>query len=155
MLGEIAMPNFENMTIEDAAYAMDGGSIYLSVRDSHGVSHALILVQHRIPMDPNDPRIPGRLYLDNRIIKVRSEEESNLLSRIQSASISPINYESAAPQGQDNPVHIVGDDIVDYIAATKISPKMAIRYLVDSLLQFVKSEEYVWFADSFRDDNFD
>jgi hypothetical protein len=105
-------------------------------------------------MAPNDSRIPGRLYLDNRIIKVRSDEEREVLSAIKSASISPINRESATPKEQNNPVHVVGDDIVEYLEATQTSPKAAIQHLVNSLVQFVESEEYVQLAGSFRDNNF-
>ena len=77
------MPNLRELTIEDAAYALDGGSIYLALSDKAGGSHALLLVQHRIPMASNDFRLPGRLYLDNRIIAVRSDEEFHLLSEIK------------------------------------------------------------------------
>lgn len=36
-------------TIVDAAYAMDGGSIYLEVLDAEGAPHSVLLVQHLIP----------------------------------------------------------------------------------------------------------
>ena len=54
---------------------------------------------------------------------------------------------------QTGPVHVASDDIAEYLAATKISPKEAIQHLVKSLVKFVESEEYVRFASALSDDN--
>ena len=132
---------------------LDGGSIFLSFRDNDGLQHGLILVQHRIPMDPSDPRIPGRLYLDDQIIQVRSEEEVRLISEIKTASISPVHPEKQKPKEQTGPVHVLTEDIADFLAATRASPKVAIQQLVDSLVQFVESEAYLRLARQFADDN--
>jgi hypothetical protein len=134
-------------TIDDGAYALDGGSIYLSLRDADGVQHALVLAQHRIPKNETDPRIPGRLYFDGQMIGVRSHEEARLISAIKKAPISLTNVDRPAPKEETGPSVVVGDDIADYLSATKASPEAAIRYLVDSLLEFVESEEYVRLAD--------
>lgn len=137
------MTSPRDLIIEDAAYAMDGGSIFLSLRDEAGLSHTLILVQHRIPMIADDPRVPGRLYLNNRIIKVRSDEERELLAELKSASILPGNIQSPAPKKHNNPSLVTSDDIEKYQTAISVSPEEAIHYLVHSLVEFVESGEYI------------
>ena len=141
------------LTIEDGAYAMDGGSIYLAFRDSDGVRHGLVLVQHGIPLDKSDPRMPGRLYLDDRIIPFRSEEETRLLSEIKTARISPVNSEQQQGQQPSGRGLVIGDDISTYLAATRDSSAAAIQWLVDSLVQFVESDEYVQLASEFKDES--
>jgi hypothetical protein len=143
------MSSPKHFTIEDAAYALDGGSIFLSFRDNDGIQHALILAQHNIPMHESDTRIPGRLYLDNQIIQVRSDEEIRLISEIKSASISPIQNETKESKVERGPGHVYGQDIADFLAATRKSPEAAIRHLVDSLVQFVESDEYLQLAGKF------
>jgi hypothetical protein len=143
------MSSPKHFTIEDAAYALEGGSIFLSFRDNDGVQHALILAQHNIPMHESDTRIPGRLYLDNQIIQVRSDEEIRLISGIKSASISPIQNETKESKAERGPVHVYGQDIADFLAATRKSPEAAIWHLVDSLVQFVESDEYLQLAGKF------
>jgi hypothetical protein len=133
-------------TIVDGAYALDGGSIFLAFRGDDDVQHELVLVQHRIPMDLSDPRNPERLYLDNQIIQVRSVEELRLLSDIKTASISPLYPEHREPKGETGPVHVLSEDIAEFMAATRASPKAAIQHLVDSLVEFVESEKYVQLA---------
>ena len=147
------MTNEARYTIEDGAYALDGGSIYLSLRDADGVQHALILAQHRIPMNKADPRIAGRLYLDGQIVKARSHREARLISAIKKATISSTKVDRPAPNKETGPTLVVGDDIVDYMSATRASPEAAIQYLVDSLVEFVESEEYVRLADKSAEDD--
>jgi hypothetical protein len=140
-------------TIDDGAYAMDGGSIYLSLRDTDGVKHTLILAQYRIPRNESDPRIPGRLYLDDQVIGVRSDEEARLISAIKKAPISLTSVDRPNPKQETGPTVVIGDDIADYLSATRTSPEAAIRLLVDSLVEFVESEEYVKFAVSSTEDD--
>jgi hypothetical protein len=140
-------------TIEDGAYALDGGSIYLSLRDADGVQHTLVLAQHRIPKNEADPRNPGRLYLDDQIIGIRSEEEARLIPEIKMATISLAHIERPAPKEETGPGVVIGEDIEDFLSATKVSPEAAIRHLVVSLVEFVESEEYVKLADWFADDD--
>jgi hypothetical protein len=137
------------LTIVDGAYALDGGSIFLAFRDNDGVQHQLLLVQHRLPMDPSDPRNPGRLYLDNQIIQVRSDEETRLLSQIKAAVITPVLPDLQEPKQETGPVVVLGEDIADFMAAARASPRAAIQHLVDSLVQFVESEEYPKLAHQF------
>jgi hypothetical protein len=140
-------------TIDDGAYALDGGSIYLSLRDAEGVQHALVLTQHRIPKNEADLRVPGRLYLDGQIIGVRSHEEARLIAAIKKAPISLTNIDRPASGQETGPTIVIGDDIVDYLNATRDSPKAAIRLLVDALVEFVESEEYVKFASQSAEDD--
>lgn len=138
--------------IEEGAYALDGGSIFLSIKDNDGVQHKLILVQHCIPMDESDPRIPGRLYLDDQIVQIRSDEEIRLISELKKASISPDEPGLKETKEETGPVYVVSEDIADFLAATRSSPKDAIKYLVDSLVQFVESEEYLRLSAQFEND---
>src|SRR5512137_1191201 len=131
------------LTIVDGAYALDGGSIFLAFRDNDGVQHQLVLVQHSIPMDPSDPRNPGRLYLDDQIIQVRSEEETWLLSEIKAALIAPVLPGQPEPKRETGPVVVLGEDIADFLAAARASPRAAIQHLVDSVVEFVESGEYL------------
>ena len=140
-------------TIEDGAYALDGGSIYLSLRDADGVQHALILAQHRIPMNKADPRIAGRLYLDGQIVEARSHRETRLISAIKKATISLTKIEHSAPKEETGPSVVVGDDIADYMSAIRTSPEAAIQHLVDSLVEFVESEDDVRLADKSAEDD--
>lgn len=139
-------------TIEDGAYALDGGSIYLLLRDAVGIQHSIVLVQHRIPMDEADLRMPGRLYFDDQLIGVRSEEEARLVSAIKIATICSAHIERPVPEEETGPTVVIGEDIADFLSATETSPEAAIRHLVDSLVKFVESEEYIKLAERFTDD---
>jgi len=152
-IGGVALHIPRELTIEDGAYALDGGSILLSLRDMQDVQWKLVLVQHRIPKDQTDPRFPGRLYLDDQMIPVRSDEEGQLLMELKAASISPIYGKKEGPKEESEPMHVLSEDIADFLAATRISPLEAIKHLVDSLVHFVESEEYVRLAREFADDN--
>lgn len=141
------------MTIEDGTLFLDGGSILLSLRDSEGVQRNLLLAQHRIPMAETDPRLPGRLYLDGRMIAVRSDEEAQLLAKLKRASISSVDRKHELPRAGSGPMHVLSEDIADFLAAAKVSTSEAIKHLVTSLIQFVESEEYVRLARDLEDHN--
>ena len=64
---------------------MDGGSICLYILDDSGSMHQLELVQHMIPANSTVKRRIGRLYFDDRLIEVRSEEEATLLNFLRTA----------------------------------------------------------------------
>lgn len=70
-----------------ATYALDGGSIRLYIVDDTGSPRYLELVQHRIPMNSTVRRRIGRLYFDDRLIDVRSSDETAILNFLRTASV--------------------------------------------------------------------
>jgi hypothetical protein len=104
-------------------------------------------------MSETDHRIAGRLYLDGQIVGVRSHLEASLISSIKEAPISLTNVDRPAPKEEPGATVVVGEDIADYMSAVRASPKAAIQHLVDSLVKFVESEEYVRLADKAADDD--
>jgi hypothetical protein len=130
-------------TITNAAYATDGGSITLWLRDEHEGEHELILVQHVMPARRPDRR-PGRLYLDGRLIDVRSPEEAAILAFLEVAPTSAPEHSGRKPIQ----VACAGADLEAYFAAVKEGPAAAIRHLAKELVAFVRSDEYLGFAAS-------
>jgi hypothetical protein len=80
--------------IEEADALLDGGSIFLVLRDTDGRKHRVELVQSMFPSPPGSGRLPGRLYFDDELVPIRSEIEVTLLSGLKNAtgptSVSPI-----------------------------------------------------------------
>ena len=71
--------------LEEADAALDGGSIFLTIRDRSDRAHQVELVQPMF-LAPADPaRLPGRLYVDGKLIAVRSEQERMLLDGLREA----------------------------------------------------------------------
>jgi hypothetical protein len=123
--------------------AMDGGSIMLHVLDTTGANHRLLLVQRAFLSGPHRLGLPGRIYLDDVLIPVRSPDEAALLGFLQ----NPLITASTEPP----PPHtggriIIGDHLKAYFAAVDRSPADAIRHLVNEMLTFVESDEYVHLA---------
>jgi hypothetical protein len=135
------MPVLAFCTITNAAYAMDGGSITLWLRDEHEGEHQLLLVQHVMPACRPDRR-PGRLYLDDRLIEVRSPEEAAILAFLEVAPTSASEHSGRKPIQ----VACAGADLEAYFAAVKEGPAAAIRHLAKEFVAFVRSDEYVRFA---------
>ena len=79
----MAIPKLQE--IVRATFAMDGGSICLYIHDESGEIHRAELVQHMIPPNSTPQRRFGRLYFDDRLIDVRSEEEVALINFLQAA----------------------------------------------------------------------
>jgi hypothetical protein len=79
----MAIPNLKEVV--RATFAMDGGSICLYIHDESGEMHRAELVQHMIPLNSTPKRRFGRLYFDDRLIDVRSEDEATLMIFLESA----------------------------------------------------------------------
>lgn len=129
--------------IVDGAYMMDGGSISLLLVDDAGVEHGLELVQHLIPENSSDDRLFGRLYLDNSLIDVRSDDETTIINFLEGA---PIQAPSSKPAATSGTHLVIGDDIQSYVEARAKGPASALAHLVEQLVAFVRSEEYVRLA---------
>ncbi len=127
-------------TIVDAAYAMDGGSIYVKVLDAEGAPHSVLLVQHRILENSSPHKKLGRLYLDEELVEIRSATERKLLDELAEAEVAVSEAESSsASQGSRL---VLGSDIEEFLDAVDESPEAATRHLVRQLISWVQSEEY-------------
>lgn len=138
----------ENFVIEDGAYAMDGGSIALYVRDSEGDEHSIVLCQHMFTKLINPNKIPGRLYFDKILIPVRASMESQILASLREARLDTVNPESEIVEGKFelNPGVIVGDDIKEYMSKIEEGSGAALAHLVRQLIDYVDSADYVELA---------
>ena len=138
----------ESFVIEDGAYAMDGGSIALNVRDPEGKKHHIVLWQHLFTEQSNLDKIPGRLYFDKILIPVRASVESQILAALREARLDTVNLESEEVEGklELNPGVIVGDDIKEYMSKIDESPNAALAHLVRQLIEYVESADYIELA---------
>ena len=60
---------------------MDGGSMSIEFIDELQISHSILLMQHvYVGYTPEINKIPGRIYLDEKVIPKRSVEEEKILS---------------------------------------------------------------------------
>jgi hypothetical protein len=138
------MPVLAFRTITNAAYAMDGGSITLWLRDEHEGEHELLLVQHRMPARRPDRR-PGRLYLDGRLIDVRSPEEATILGFLEVAPTSVAELSGRKPTER---IAFAGADLEAFFAAVEKGPAATVRHLAKEVVAFVRSDEYLGLAAS-------
>lgn len=79
----MAIPKLQE--VMRATFALDGGSICLYILDDSGSIHRLELVQHKILRNSTVERRYGRLYFDDRLIDVRSDDEAAIISFLQAA----------------------------------------------------------------------
>jgi uncharacterized protein YdbL (DUF1318 family) len=133
------------LVVLDAAFATDGGSIRLNLRDGCGQDHPLILTQHRLP-ECDSGRLTGRLYADGKLVSVRSDAEKRIVEAVKEAQIAGARRAVEDATDVDpvpGPSLVVGEDIKSYLGAIKQGPERATRHLVNELLQYVQSEEYL------------
>lgn len=123
--------------------ALDGGTINLELVDLIGVSHRLCLVQHISPVRPSELKHRGGLYFDDALVEIRSSDETVLLNFLRTARITA---SSTPPPRPGEPFVVLGEDLKEYFAAGARSPADAIRYLVNELVAFVDSDEYVCYG---------
>jgi len=136
----------EKLTIVDGFYFTDGGSIVLIAEESNSTRHQITLAQHRFLeiFDPN--LLPGRLYFNHLMVPVRSEMEVKLIALMQASEIVPVEPpepEKGEASTGDGPVVVVGDDLKKYYAKVAEGREEVIQHLIESLINFVQSREYV------------
>jgi hypothetical protein len=139
------LPN--ELIVEEGAYASDGGSIYLRVRDAEGAQHHITLWQHMFTEVRDPKRLPGRLYFDKSLIAVRSESEQRLIQALRAAPVDKPPTKGA-PAKEPSPGMTVGQDLQDYQAKIAEGPAAALAHLVKNLLDYVESTDYVELAKS-------
>jgi len=147
----------EKLKIVDGFYFTDGGSIVLIAEEPKSARHQITLAQHRFLeiFDPN--LLPGRLYFNHLMVPVRSEMEAKLIALMQVSEIVPAE---APESGKDpctgmrdkessignGPVVVVGDDLKEYYAKVAEGKEEVIHHLIENLINFVQSREYVRIA---------
>lgn len=136
----------EKLTVVDGFYFTDGGSIVLVAEEPDRTRHQITLGQHRFLeiFDPN--LLPGRLYFNHLIVPVRSEIEAKLIARMQTSNIIPVEppgSEKDDTSTGDGPVVIVGDDLKAYYSKVAEGKGEVIQHLIEKLINFVQSREYV------------
>ncbi len=138
----------DSLVIEDGAYAMDGGTIAINVRDTEGNEHDILLRQHMFTQVSDPDKLPGRLYFDGTLVPVREEWESQILKALRQAPLKSISQESISREQRLNsgPGVIVGDDIKEYMSKIDESPVAALSHLVRQLIDYVESADYVELA---------
>jgi hypothetical protein len=139
----------EKLTIVDGFYFTDGGSIVLIAEETDSIRHQITLAQHRFLeiFDPN--LIPGRLYFNHQMVPVRSEMEAKLIALVQASAIVPAEPQESGKgeaSTSDGPMMVVGDDLKEYYAKVAEGKGEVIQHLIETLLNFVQSREYVRIA---------
>lgn len=139
----------EKITFVDGFYFTDGGSIVLIAEEPDNTRHQITLAQHRFLeiFDPN--LLPGRLYFNHLMVPIRSEMEVKLIALIRTSDIlpdEPPEVERGEAVSEGGPVVIVSDDIKEYYANVAEGKEETIRYLIENLIKFVQSREYVRIA---------
>jgi hypothetical protein len=76
----------QRLTLTDTRFFMDGGTTIITAIDERGGERSVMLVQ-RVFAGGNTFGIPGRLYLDDDPVAVRSEAELRLVAVIQAADV--------------------------------------------------------------------
>jgi len=133
----------EQLAVEDAAMAMDGGSIFLGLKTDLGEQHRVLLAQHQIPTTPDAKHLRGRLYFDGELVSRRSDTEQQILAALRRAPI--IVPTEPTGQRQTGPGAVVGEDIQAFLDKVAKGPTAATAHLVAELIRFVESEEYLTF----------
>jgi hypothetical protein len=139
----------EKLTFVEGFYFTDGGSIVLLADAPDGARRQITLGQHRF-LEVYDPNVlPGRLYLDHLLIPVRSELEAQVLALLQTGEISPAEpqvTEKDRGTTETGPVVVVGDDLKDYYAKVAEGKRETIRHLIQQVIDFLGSAEYIRIA---------
>ena len=139
----------ERLTFVDGFYFTDGGSIVLIAEEPKSTRHQITLAQHRFLkiFDPN--LLPGRLYFNHLMVPVRSEMEAKLIALMRFSEIDPVEPpepEKGEASTGDGPVVVLGDDLKEYFAKVAEGKEEVIQHLIENLINFVQSREYVRIA---------
>ena len=133
-----------SLILTDCSYGLDGGSINIEAQDQSGRTHQISLPQHRIPENFKPTQIPARLHLNGTPVALRSVAESQLLDALRTASVESVETDSQP--GISASRLVLSRDIETYLEAVDESPDAAIRLLVQRVVDFVVSDEYLTIA---------
>lgn len=122
---------------------MDGGTTSLRAVDEAGATRHLLLAQHARPAKASSRWRPGRLYFDDEIIGVRSEDEARLLAILRAATVLPPASEPPLTECAAPRAYVLGEDVRRVLAG---GPDDRLRAMLAGVVEFVGSAEYVAFA---------
>src|ERR1700722_11231506 len=78
----------KRLILHDSAYELDGGTTCLMGTDETGTPRTITLAQSMfLELNPLSGYIPGRLYLDEELVPIRSGDEQALLAALRSATV--------------------------------------------------------------------
>ncbi len=132
----------KKLMIDNASYALDGGSISILAKDPDDNNHQIGLEIDFYSIE-NSHYLGqvSRLYFNNVLVPVRSEAEELLLKSLREAEIKKedwdSNYFHETPI-QNNDI-VNGQDIQDFFK----SPPKGSSNAIDDLIACVESEDYV------------
>lgn len=134
-----------SVVVTNSLFEFDGGSITLDFMDaSTGTSRSVCLKQHRLPRgSPEVGFPPGALILDNEVLPVRGPAERALIQALRTARIEPRLPDCPIDCIDGENGILIGADIEDYVARVAEGPASVIGSLLEQLVEFVDSDEYV------------
>ena len=125
----------KTIRITDGAFAMDGGSTFLTGFDT---DNNPITIQFEWPLD-SQVNNHSRLIFNGEIIPKRSNYEASLITIIENAEI----YSSKTKASQDiTPNIIIGDDIKNVFNAIADNPNTALKVIISEMLKKIRSKNY-------------
>ena len=128
----------KSITLVGASYCFDGGTTTLTaVTESNQLCH-IVLTQRMFANHSH----PGRLFFDEYLIPVRSDEESIVLTLLRSASVRIPKGQVEATESLENapsPIYLDVEikNVLDGPPADSLSRHR------DSIVAFVESDEYL------------
>ena len=136
------------LTFIESFYLTDGGTIVLIGEESNNSRHEVTLFQSLFLEEFEPKKIPGRLYFDQQLIAVRSEQETQVLRLLQAGVTIEDTPAPPNPAAFPNerPGMIVGDDLKDYFSKLAEGKNAVIRHLLDQMVARVESEDYLELA---------
>jgi hypothetical protein len=78
-------------------FVLDGGTIYLMGTDEKGRQRTIMLAQSLFPDPALAVGVPGRLYIDDELVPVRSPMEADLLALLKSAAVAHQPHQRSRP----------------------------------------------------------
>jgi len=139
------------LIIQNCAYAMDGGSMYLIGIDNKGKEINILIPQHKIPMNFNSNLIPGRLHINGLPVEVRSPLENEIISKLIESKIECTSLNE--PSSLSTNTIIFGNDIKEYLSAINKGENYAIAYMIKEIVDYLNSDEYIQISTSVAKDS--
>lgn len=76
-----------NIKIQEIQVWMDGGSVTINCSNSKGQEYIIEFQQHMILKTSSEGKMPGRIYLNNKLVNERSDVEKQILFILNKAII--------------------------------------------------------------------
>lgn len=120
----------DNIKILDVGAWMDGGSVSIICSNSKGNKYTIWFQQHMLLITSPDCKMPGRIYLNNKLIEERSEFENQILKVLKKLIIKS-NYKSLIQEK------------IDYVESDEYLKNN--KKIENQRLQLIE-REFDWFA---------